>query len=166
MPQYRIYQTIYDDFNERVQASNYLVNYDNALKLIDVTISLFGKIELKEFDNIEEGLLYNLNKVVNYKFIELKNDNGVGFFYVAENSTFDRKVFLTWRMMRIGLHLNLYLNSWDNIYAQGIGDVGNSRFDFRYHHQKYVYLSILIYTLTHIENEDLEEEFEENKKII
>lgn len=167
MNQYRLYLTIYDAFDLRIQNSNYLLNTDNALKLIDITISLFGKIELKEFTDIEEGLSYNLNKGVNYKFIEYQNDNGsLLFFYLAENNTFDKKAYLTSRMMGIGGNWNLYLNSWDHIYAQGMGTVGNSSFNFALHHQKYSYLSILIYTLTHIEHEDLEEEFERNKRII
>ncbi len=166
MNQYRLYQTTYEDFDLRIQNSNYLINSTDALKLVDITISLFGKIELKEFDNIEEGLGYNLNKGLNYKFIELKQDNGVGFFYVAENNTFDKKAYITRAINGIGKKWNLYLNAWDHIYAQGIGSVRNSGFNFVSYRLKYSYMSILLYTITHVEHEDLEKEFDENKKII
>jgi hypothetical protein len=167
MCQYRLYETIYENFDLLIQDSNRLLNPDNAIKLIDITIFLFGKIELKEFNNIEEGLGYNLNKGVNYKFIEYRPESKeVTFLYVAENNTFDKKAYLTWRMGGIGGKWNLYLNSWRHIYAQGEGVGNNSNFDFSLHHLKYAYLSILIYTLTHIEHEDLEEEFERNKRII
>lgn len=165
MYQYRLYQTTYEDFDLRIH-DPYLINYSDALKLVDVTISLFGKIELKEFDNIEEGLTYNLNKGVNYKFFELKEDNGVGFYYIAENNSFDKKAYLTRAMKGISKKWNLYLNTWDHIYAQGIDSVKNSNFNFSLQNLKYAYLSILLYTLTHIDHEDLEKEFRENKKII
>jgi hypothetical protein len=167
MTEYRLYETVYKNFDLLIQDSNHLLNFDNAFKLVDITISLFGKIELKEFDNIEEGLLYNLNKGVNYKFIEYLHENGkVSFLYVAENNTFDKKVYITWRLGGIGGKWNLYLNSWSHIYAQAGISVGNSNFDFSLYHQKYAYLSILIYTLSNIEHEDLRGEFEKNKKII
>lgn len=92
MSKYKLYLTPYSNFNLR-ERGNYIQNFENAAKLIDVTISISGKIELKEFTDIDEGLSYNLNKGLNYKFIELKRENGTFFSYVVENNYTDRKAY-------------------------------------------------------------------------
>lgn len=68
-------------------------------------------------------------------------------------------------MKGIGKYWHLYLNSWNHIYAQGMGVI-NTRFSFEAYDEKYAYLGVLIYTLTHIVHERLEEEFNLNKKFI
>jgi hypothetical protein len=166
MQHYRLYSTSYKNFDQLIQSNNYLLNFVEAIKLFDVTISVFGKIELKEFYDIEEGLIYNINKGLNYKFIELRSTNEIKFYYVAENNAYEKKAYLTTQMGLIGKNWNLYLNSWNHIYAQGVGDVPNSNFKFSNDNFKYLYLSVLLYTLTHIEHQDLNMEFEENKRII
>lgn len=167
MSKYKLYLTPYSNFNLREQNGNYIQNFENAIKLIDVTISIFGKIELKEFSDIDAGLSYNLNKGLNYKFVEMKRDNGLYFSYVVENNSFDKKAYLATHMLQIGKYWNLYLNSWDHIYAQGVDfNQPNIRFKFKDEDSKYLYLSVLLYTLIHIDHQDLEKEFYEIKKII
>lgn len=166
MSNYLLCRTSYENFDLRKQSGDYITNLDDAIKLVDVTISMFGKIEINEFFDIDKGLSYNLNKGLNYKFIEISDNNGINFFYVAEIYALDKIAFLTSQMRVIGIYWNLYLNSWNNIYAQGNGDVVNSKFSFTDDNRKYLYLSVLLYTLTHIDHQDLVNEFEVNKKII
>ena len=69
-------------------------------------------------------------------------------------------------MQQIGKYWNLYLNSWDHIYAQGVGCLAQHNISFKFtdNDSKYLDLSVLLYTLIHIEHQDLEKGFYEIKK--
>ena len=166
MEKFKLYQVSYSDFDSKIRSSGYIANYDDVKKLIHVTISFLGQVELKEFDNIEEGLLYDLIRGVHYKFIEIEKGGKVQFAYVVEQDNNVRKVYFSTHLYKIGRHWNLFLNSKEKITAQGIGDVPNSNFTFSNDSRAYLYLSVLLYTLTNLQTDTLETEFEANKRMI
>lgn len=167
MSKFKFYSTVYSNYDLRLRKDDYLANYEKIVKLINVTITFLGKIELKEFDNIDEGMDYNINKAVNYKFIEFAGDQKpVNFAIITEQDQTERKAYFAYSLHTIGQNWNLYFNNRSKINAQGLGETPNTYFNFTNDNRGYLYLSVLLYTLNNLESGNLEAEFAENKKII
>lgn len=92
MQQYKLYKTRYENFDLLLQESNFFIDSADFLKLVNIRISPLRQIERHEFEDIEEGFSFNVNKGLNYKFVEIQNNNGVGIYYVAENNSLIKRL--------------------------------------------------------------------------
>lgn len=161
MTNYFFYDVSYSDYLNRIINNKKRINPDKVLNIINVKLGRFGNINVSEFDEIENGLIFDINNCNNFKFVEVLNENKTSIKLITEINTVDKKVYFSNQLLEINKDINLFINSWDHVYLQG---EEKRRYDFSRHDFKYEYLGVLIYTLFNLDSEDVNYEYEQNLK--